>query len=729
MKKTIMSTMFVACLVITVMAQPSATYYSSARGKCGAELKTALFQIIKNPSVVDYDLLWDAFRKTDRRVFNDDEGEYIWDMYSNISRYPLNSYPHGTGANYPEGMKGVLREHVLVRTWFNPTSGPKSGKNYEDIRPMYSDIVHLIPTDAVCNDNRNDLCYAEVAEGQVDWQSEGGFSKKSTKGGCSTPGWTEQVANPTNARVFEPNDEYKGDMARIFFYMVTCYEPGFATWDVIRDEGKRKQGETLAAGSKHCGTWSSDMFDASSEDAYQPFAPWALDMLMRWAKNDPVSDKERARNEATWQIQGNRNPFVDFEGLEDYIWGDEQETPFDFEGEEYKEPTSGNCEVELNNATFGVDWSSTDNLRDVLERTPLTIEKNGVTITFNYGMNGQSLYADDDEIRLYNYNTLTIRAHNNELVKVEFTCTDKNHDNKYMVASVGDIEDNVWTGNASEVIFASNYVSSTKSGGVTKDYYLSLSDIKITSATKTYTVELTDNKAYTQQSQIDGVDVYYTRDFSKYWEAIYLPFSLKYEDWKDDFEVARINAVHQYDTNDDGDIDKTELEFVKIKSGSTYPNTPYIIRAKEKGKKTLYAENVTLYEAEKKSVECSTTTEKFIFTGNYKKVSSMDLMAYYTNKYTMHLGDINYINLITGVGAYRWYMERESRNTVYGIINNSANVREISIDVIDEETTGITDIQHPSPDTPTFDLNGRRVDENNLQPGIYVKNGKKFVVK
>ena len=242
-------------------------------------------------------------------------------------------------------------------------------------------------------------------------------------------------------------------------------------------------------------------------------------------------------------------------------------------------------------------------------------------------------------------------------------------------------------------------------------------------------LSLTDNEAYTQQSQIDGVDVYYTRDFSKYWEAIYLPFSLKYEDWKDDFEVARINAVLQYDDDDDGDIDRTILEFVKIKSGSTYPNTPYIIRAKEKGKKTLYAENVTLYESEKKSVECSTTTEKFIFTGNYKKVSAMDLMAYYTNKYTMHLGDINYINLTTGVGAYRWYMERESRNTVYGIINNSANAKEISINVVGEETTGIANIQLPSTNTQTYDLNGRKVNENNLKPGMYVKNGRKVVVR
>ena len=242
-------------------------------------------------------------------------------------------------------------------------------------------------------------------------------------------------------------------------------------------------------------------------------------------------------------------------------------------------------------------------------------------------------------------------------------------------------------------------------------------------------ISLNDNSnAYTRNTQIDNADVSYTRDFSKYWEPLYIPFSLKYEDWKDDFEIAYINAIHQYDTNDDGDIDKTVLEFVKIKSGTTYPNTPYIIRAKEKGKKTLYAENVTLYESDVNQIKCSTTAQEFIFTGNYKKVSTMDLMAYYTNKYTMHLGDINYINLITGVGAYRWYMEIKDRDSVYGI-NNNNTAKEISIKVVGEETTGIANIQHKSPDTQIYDLNGRKVNENNLKPGMYVKNGRKFVVR
>ena len=242
-------------------------------------------------------------------------------------------------------------------------------------------------------------------------------------------------------------------------------------------------------------------------------------------------------------------------------------------------------------------------------------------------------------------------------------------------------------------------------------------------------ISLNDNSnAYTRNTQIDDADVSYTRNFSGYWEPLYIPFSLKYEDWKDDFEIAYINAIHQYDTNDDGDIDKTVLEFVKIKSGSTYPNTPYIIRAKEKGKKTLSAKYVTLYESDVNQIKCSTTTQEFIFTGNYKKVSTMDLMAYYTNKYTMHLGDINYINLIIGVGAYRWYMEIKDRDSAYGI-NNNNTAKEISIRVVGEEATGIANIQHTSPNTQTYDLNGRRVNENNLKPGMYVKNGRKFVVR
>jgi hypothetical protein len=238
---------------------------------------------------------------------------------------------------------------------------------------------------------------------------------------------------------------------------------------------------------------------------------------------------------------------------------------------------------------------------------------------------------------------------------------------------------------------------------------------------------LTGNNFYLQDSQIDGTDVSFTRDFTTNWEAIYLPFSLKYEDWKDDFEVARINGIHQYDKNYDGRIDKTELEFVKMTDDESviYPNTPYLIKAKKAGEKTLSVENTTVYKADVNQIECSTTTEKFIFRGNYKRIPYFVIQT--EGYYIIENGQLSN-NSVYSLTPYRWYMKRENRNSAYGI-NNNNTAKEISIRVVGEETTGVANIQHASPNTQTYDLNGRKVNENNLKPGMYVKNGRKFVIK
>ena len=489
MKLRLLTTTWLVMAAIALQAQApnnTGTYYQKADGKKGRELKTAFFNIIKNPSVVHYDSLWTAYNTSDRRVLDDQE--IIWDMYSKISRYPLYTYPHGTGSGNTEGVKGIQREHSMPKKWFNPTDAPASGsKSYDDVRPMYSDLVHLIPTDAVCNNNRSDNAYGEIADpAQVDWESAEGFSKKSKKGGCSTEGWKEQVESYASKRVFEPNDEYKGDLARIYFYMATCYAPGYFTWMPVRDADKKKTGEVPALSNNHCGTWTSDMFNGAETeegtDAYQPFAPWALNMLMKWSKEDPVSQKELDRNEAIWQFQGNRNPFVDYPGLEEYFWGEKKDVAFEYGGEPVAEPTSNNCEVALNKTTIGVDWSATENLRPHWTRTPISFEKEGITFTYSFGMEGKNLYADDAELRFYNYNTLTLKAHNNTFTKVEFTLGTNNSDKKNLVASVGEINNNVWTGDADEVIFGSSYVSSTKSGQVTNHYYQGITNIKVTVA-------------------------------------------------------------------------------------------------------------------------------------------------------------------------------------------------------------------------------------------------------
>lgn len=53
-------------------------------------------------------------------------------------------------------------------------------------------------------------------------------------------------------------------------------------------------------------------------------------MLLQWHCQDPVSPKETTRNEKVYSIQGNRNPFIDYPQLAEYIWGDKTGTPFSF---------------------------------------------------------------------------------------------------------------------------------------------------------------------------------------------------------------------------------------------------------------------------------------------------------------------------------------------------------------------------------------------------------------
>ena len=264
-----------------------------------------------------------------------------------------------------------------------------------------------------------------------------------------------------------------------------------------------------------------------------------------------------------------------------------------------------------------------------------------------------------------------------------------------------------------------------------KEYKNALKDFGLSNI-KAIPISLNGSESYTQNSQIDDIDVSFTRNFTKYWEPLYIPFSLKYEDWKDDFEVARINGIHQYDDNDDGNIGRTILEFVKMKNDDSViePNTPYLIKAKNSGKKTISVENTTLYEAKANQIECTTTTESFIFTGLYKKLSVWSIPQFANGKnYAMYEGNLSEeITTLSNIGPYRWYMTRENRNSAYGI-NNNNTAKEISIRVVGEETTGIANIQLTSPNTQTYDLNGRKVNENNLKPGMYVKNGRKFVIK
>ena len=239
---------------------------------------------------------------------------------------------------------------------------------------------------------------------------------------------------------------------------------------------------------------------------------------------------------------------------------------------------------------------------------------------------------------------------------------------------------------------------------------------------------LTDGDSYTINSQSEYCDISYNRTFNNNkWQALYIPFSLKYDDWKDDFEVAYINGVRQLDKDDNGTIDETIMDVIKIKSGSTTPNMPYLIKAKTTGDKTFSVSNATLYAAEENSLDCATTIAKYTFTGTYSYIPSETMIA--NNYYAMGGGDLIQSDGSNDLKPYRWYMKVESRNPSYNVSNAA---KTITINVIDEEgetTTGVEELQMTNYKSPVYDLNGRKVNENNLKPGIYVKNGKKFVVK
>ena len=261
-------------LTLSLFAQGpnnSGTYYQEADGLKGQALKTAMFNIIKTHKELAYKKLWTAFETTDKRS----DGK-VWDMYSNATNFTFGTDKAG---NYQKEGDVYNREHSFPKSWFN------------DKKPMYTDLVHLVPTDAKVNGERSNYPFGET-EGEK-YKSKNDFSKL---GYCTYPGYT--------GIVFEPNDEYKGDFARIYFYMATAYEDKITGWS---------QSAIL------------------QNNAYQPYKDWQQKMLMEWSKKDPVSQKEINRNKGIQSLQENRNPFVDYPGLEEYIWGSMTDVAFSYD--------------------------------------------------------------------------------------------------------------------------------------------------------------------------------------------------------------------------------------------------------------------------------------------------------------------------------------------------------------------------------------------------------------
>lgn len=288
-KETTMKKWYMTCCLLTAMTlawaqgpNNTGTYYKNADGERGEALKTALSAIItKGHTKIGYDGLYNAYKKTDSRP----DGK-VRDWYSNATNY---THVTDKAGSYKKEGDCYNREHSLPQSWF------EGGGNADYLK---CDIVHVLPTDGYINNQRSNNVLANVNPSRISGQSKNGYSKW---GQCGVSGYS--------GTVFEPNDDIKGDMARIYFYVVTRYE-------------------------SNCTKWASNatanaVFTSSS--SYQPFKDWYYKMLVEWAQNDPVDELEIARNNAVHREQGNRNPFVDYPGLEEYIWGDKKNEPFDYD--------------------------------------------------------------------------------------------------------------------------------------------------------------------------------------------------------------------------------------------------------------------------------------------------------------------------------------------------------------------------------------------------------------
>ena len=249
-------------LTISLFGAAPTSYYDSAEGKADNILRYALQSIIDGHTVVSYNNLYDVYETSD----NTAAGK-VWDMYSSCT------WSHGskTCGKYSTVCDCYNREHSVPQSWFSEAS------------PMKSDAFHVYPTDGKVNGQRSNYQFGECSAGV-----SVGSKALGRLGSCTFP------SGYSSLTVFEPDDQYKGDFARTYFYMATRYA------DI-------------------CGGWGN-AFNATAANA--GLSKYSIALFLKWHRQDPVSQKEKDRNEAVYARQKNRNPFIDYPDLAEYIWGD-----------------------------------------------------------------------------------------------------------------------------------------------------------------------------------------------------------------------------------------------------------------------------------------------------------------------------------------------------------------------------------------------------------------------
>ena len=336
------------------------SFYAQADGKKKAELKNAFHDIIGYADVLAYGggngKTWFGFYQTDRMADNE-----VRDRYSYEHHY-------FTAGQYTS-VTGMDIEHSFPKSWWGG-----------DENQAYRDIHHLMPCESRINRSKSNNGMGKVTE-------------ITTNNGCSKVGKGPGALGEL-IYLWEPADEWKGDFARAVFYMVTCYQ-------------------NL--------TWTGDRaLESLTNSDWPTLQPWAYELYLQWNREDPVDDIEIARNEAVYRIQHNRNPFIDYPSLAEYIWGDSIDYEFDvslphrIDGSTMPHPDYAN--------TLTIDVTSLDWTEDTHETygEGFTATTRGLTLGYYKNASRTALVnvSQYSQLRLYKGSVFVITGADLKSVKV-----------------------------------------------------------------------------------------------------------------------------------------------------------------------------------------------------------------------------------------------------------------------------------------------------------------------
>ena len=255
-----------------VQASIPQDYYQEANGKSSEQLKEALHQIISNHTVFPYTSsstdTWDILQLSDQDPENHNNMILVY-----TGRSQDKGYRDGSG-NYSQYENGNGTQN---NSWNREHVWPKSHGFPDEDDNAYTDVHNLKPSDRSVNSSRGTKDY------------DYGGSQHSEASDCLT-----------DSDSWEPSDFVKGDIARILFYMVVRYDPGY---------------------DHNNNSFDLELVDYTTPGNNDPILG-KLSSLIQWHFDDPVDDFEINRNEVIFGFQQNRNPFIDHPNLVNFLWGE-----------------------------------------------------------------------------------------------------------------------------------------------------------------------------------------------------------------------------------------------------------------------------------------------------------------------------------------------------------------------------------------------------------------------